>query len=89
MSRADPGEERTIRWKWDHGEIELGMDEDGQGRSVVLLPALELDLDPGGRCIRCSGGFPLGSMSRPWIGSALGIGRDPTMTGLLKSYRPS
>ena len=32
--------ERTIRWKWDHGEIELGMDEDGQGRSVVLLPAL-------------------------------------------------
>ena len=32
--------ERTIRGKWDHGEIELGMDEDGQGRSVVLLPAL-------------------------------------------------
>ena len=32
--------ERTIRRRWEHGEITLGMDEAGSGRSVVLLPAL-------------------------------------------------
>ena len=32
--------ERTIRCKWEHGEIALGMDEAGSGPSVVLLPAL-------------------------------------------------
>lgn len=32
--------ERTIHCKWDHGETALGMDEDGRGPSVVLLPAL-------------------------------------------------
>src|SRR6516225_6779936 len=31
---------RTIRWKWENREIALGMDEAGQGTSVVLLPAL-------------------------------------------------
>ncbi|OKO92417.1 hypothetical protein AC629_00550 [Bradyrhizobium sp. NAS80.1] len=32
--------ERTIRCRWERGEIALGMDEAGSGRSVVLLPAL-------------------------------------------------
>lgn len=32
--------ERTIRCKWERGEITLGMDEAGSGSSVVLLPAL-------------------------------------------------
>ena len=32
--------ERTIRWKWERGEVTLGMDEAGSGSSVVLLPAL-------------------------------------------------
>jgi pimeloyl-ACP methyl ester carboxylesterase len=32
--------ERTIHRQWEHGEITLGMDEAGSGRSVVLLPAL-------------------------------------------------
>jgi hypothetical protein len=32
--------ERTIHWKWERGEIALGMDEGGNGPSVVLLPAL-------------------------------------------------
>jgi pimeloyl-ACP methyl ester carboxylesterase len=32
--------ERTIRCRWQSGEIALGMDEAGSGRSVVLLPAL-------------------------------------------------
>jgi pimeloyl-ACP methyl ester carboxylesterase len=31
---------RTIRWKWENSEVTLGMDEAGNGRSVVLLPAL-------------------------------------------------
>src|SRR5260370_41997729 len=31
---------RTIRCKWESGEIALGMDEAGSGSSVVLLPAL-------------------------------------------------
>jgi pimeloyl-ACP methyl ester carboxylesterase len=32
--------ERTIHYKWERGEVALGVDEDGDGRSVVLLPAL-------------------------------------------------
>ena len=32
--------ERTIRYKWNNREIALGLDEAGQGPSVVLLPAL-------------------------------------------------
>lgn len=31
---------RTIRCKWAHGELTLGLDEAGSGPSVVLLPAL-------------------------------------------------
>jgi pimeloyl-ACP methyl ester carboxylesterase len=31
---------RTIRWAWAGGEVTLGMDESGEGYSVVLLPAL-------------------------------------------------
>jgi pimeloyl-ACP methyl ester carboxylesterase len=31
---------RTIRWKWENSEVTLGMDEAGNGNSVVLLPAL-------------------------------------------------
>ena len=31
---------RTIRWKWENSEVTLGMDEAGNGSSVVLLPAL-------------------------------------------------
>jgi hypothetical protein len=31
---------RTIRCKWESGEIALGMDEAGSGSSVVLLPGL-------------------------------------------------
>jgi len=40
MSGTDPAMERTIRCKWDNGEIALGMDEAGHGRSIILLPAL-------------------------------------------------
>jgi pimeloyl-ACP methyl ester carboxylesterase len=32
--------ERMIHWKWESGEITLGVDEVGTGSSVVLLPAL-------------------------------------------------
>ena len=31
---------RTIHWKWENDEVTLGMDEAGNGTSVVLLPAL-------------------------------------------------
>jgi pimeloyl-ACP methyl ester carboxylesterase len=32
--------ERTLCWKWQSGEIALGMNEAGNGSSVLLLPAL-------------------------------------------------
>lgn len=32
--------ERTIHCRWERGETTLGMDEAGNGSSVVLLPAL-------------------------------------------------
>jgi pimeloyl-ACP methyl ester carboxylesterase len=31
---------RTVRWRWEDSEVTLGMDEAGNGSSVVLLPAL-------------------------------------------------
>ena len=40
MIGSDRAVERTIRCKWEHREIALGMDEVGDGPSVVLLPAL-------------------------------------------------
>ena len=33
--------ERTIHCKWDLREIALGVDENGRGPSVVLLPTTE------------------------------------------------
>jgi hypothetical protein len=31
---------QTIHWEWESSDIALGVDEAGNGASVVLLPAL-------------------------------------------------